>query len=96
MFNCGHKMKGLQYFTTPGRSMTPYVFLTFTALAAVFTSVSAAPSIGDKLNDAAKNLDKKFDNLCVMNDNCNTFWTLKNYCCKVQCCDVISYITRDE
>ena len=65
-------------------------------LAVCVALATAAPNLGDKINDAAKKLDKIADNICFVNENCNTFWTLKNYCCTPQCCDVISYITRNE
>jgi len=37
------------------------------------------------------------ENACILDENCfKSFISLNNYCCTFQCCNMISYIFRNE
>jgi hypothetical protein len=68
-----------------------HVIILATQSATVLDTIEAAK---EKAQKTAQDLS---NNLCLINENCNQqFFTLKNYCCGVQCCDLIRYIGRND
>lgn len=43
-----------------------------------------------------KNFYNAVNNMCITDNNCFHKFNLDNYCCFLQCCNIIQYITRDE
>lgn len=63
----------------------------------------------DSLSDLVKNLSpskltetlgiakENIDNTCLINSQCNKgFFTLRSYCCALQCCDLLQYTFKNE
>jgi hypothetical protein len=61
--------------------------------------VLATVALEGQCLDLGKALDSGKEalvNSCITDDNCNTeFFKIRNYCCKLQCCDWITYVFKN-
>jgi hypothetical protein len=48
-------------------------------------------------SDIEKKVVNVIENVCILDDNCfKSIVSLNNYCCTFQCCNIISYVFRNE
>ena len=70
----------------------------FTVFLLMFvTSTQISGTYGNSIIDSIKkDINRISESACLIDEDCNRFLKLDNYCCSYQCCNIINYVNRNE
>lgn len=74
---------------------TCFLFTVFVVVFVVSTQINgtSGTSIIDSIK---KDINRISESACLVDEDCNRFLKLDNYCCSYQCCNIINYVNRNE